>query len=152
MLHSSLFGVWVSFVVDSQRTGADVRGEGMQCDARLMVSRTGDEYGNGLSRARGFPFVRIELQQCGLVWQRCVPTEVQRLTWLAAAEFASAQSDRFVTLVQLVSQTEFPMCALISGGIRSTLRWPLFAWRQWRVRRAWARSQLTSLHITLGRG
>eukprot|EP01048_Picozoa_sp_COSAG05_P032221 COSAG05_NODE_12215_length_477_cov_0.997354_1_plen_76_part_10 len=40
----------------------------------------------------GFPFVRIELQECGLVWQRCVPTEVQRLKWLTAAEFASAQS------------------------------------------------------------
>ena len=44
---------------------------------------------------RGFPFVRIELQECGLVWQRCVPTEVQRLTWLAATEFASAQSDAY---------------------------------------------------------
>ena len=31
-----------------------------------------------------------------MVWQRCVPTEVQRLTWLAAAEFASAQSDAYV--------------------------------------------------------
>eukprot|EP01048_Picozoa_sp_COSAG05_P035444 COSAG05_NODE_15408_length_370_cov_1.140221_1_plen_51_part_10 len=47
--------------------------EGMKCDARLMVSRAEDEYGNGLSRAGGFPFVRIELQECGLVWQRCVP-------------------------------------------------------------------------------
>ena len=34
--------------------------------------------------------------ECGLVWQRCVPTEVQRLTWLAAAEFASAQLDAYV--------------------------------------------------------
>ena len=55
----------------------------------------GHEYGNGLSRARGFPFVRIELQQCGLVWQRCVPTEAQRLARLAAAEFASAQVDAY---------------------------------------------------------
>ena len=68
----------------------------MKCGARLMVLRTEDEGGYGLSRARGFPFVRIELQECGLVWQRCVPTEVQRLTWLAAAEFASAQLDAYV--------------------------------------------------------
>ena len=68
----------------------------MKCDARLMVSRAEDEYGNGLSRARGFPFVRIELQECGLVWRRCVPTEVQRLKRLTAAEFASAQSDAYV--------------------------------------------------------
>ena len=67
----------------------------MKCGARLMVLRTEDEGGYGLSRARGFPFVRIELQECGLVWQRCVPTEVQRLTWLAATEFASAQSDAY---------------------------------------------------------
>ena len=71
-------------------------GDEIECDARLMVSRAEDEDGYGLSRARGFPFVRIELQECGLVWQRCVPTEVQRLTWLAATEFASAQSDVYV--------------------------------------------------------
>lgn len=71
-------------------------GDEIECDARLMVSRAEDEGGYGLSRARGFPFVRIELQECGLVWQRCVPTEVQRLTWLAATEFASAQSDAYV--------------------------------------------------------
>ena len=70
-------------------------GDEVKCDARLMVLRTEDEFGYGLSRARGFPFVRIELQECGLVWQRCVPTKAQRLTWLAAAEFASAQADAY---------------------------------------------------------
>ena len=76
-------------------------GDEMECDARLMVSRAEDEGGYGLSRARGFPFVRIELQECGLVWQRCVPTEVQRLARLAAAEFASAQVDAYVNPVDV---------------------------------------------------
>ena len=71
-------------------------GDEVKCDARLMVLRTEDEFGYGLSRARGFPFVRIELQECGLVWQRCVPTEAQRLARLANVEFASAQADAFV--------------------------------------------------------
>ena len=70
----------------------------VECDAQLMASRAEEreEIVKGLSRARGFPFVRIELQQCGLVRQRCVPTEAQRLARLAAAEFASAQVDAYV--------------------------------------------------------
>ncbi len=47
----------------------------------------------GGSRARGFPFVRIEPGQYGLVWQRCVPTEAK---WLASAELTSRQTDAFV--------------------------------------------------------
>ena len=49
----------------------------------------------GGSRARGFPFVRIEPGHYGLVWQRCVPTEAQRLARLAEAKFTSRQLDAF---------------------------------------------------------
>ena len=31
-----------------------------------------------------------------LVWRRCVPTESQRLAWLAESEFCSRQTDAFV--------------------------------------------------------
>ena len=51
--------------------------------------------GIGVSRARGFPFVRIEPGHYGLVWQRCMPTEAQRLARLAEAEFTSRQLDAF---------------------------------------------------------
>ena len=39
--------------------------------------------------------VRIEPGHYGLVWQRCVPTEAQRLARLAEAEFTSRQLDAF---------------------------------------------------------
>ena len=39
----------------------------VKCDAQLMASRAEEMEEIGWSRARGFPFVRIELQQCGLV-------------------------------------------------------------------------------------
>ena len=68
----------------------------MKCGAHLMASRAEEMEEIGWSRARGFPFVWIELQQYGLVWQRCVPTEAQRLARLANVEFASAQADAFV--------------------------------------------------------
>ena len=67
-------------------------GETVMCDARLMVSKECEEE-MGWSRARGFPFVRIELSEHGLVWQRCVPTEAQRLARIDASEFYSAQID-----------------------------------------------------------
>ena len=62
----------------------------------LMAERCDEQMEIGWSRARGFPFVRIEPGQYGLVWQRCVPTEAQRLARIAHAEFASAQADWFV--------------------------------------------------------
>ena len=63
-------------------------------DLITMVSKDFEEE-LGLSRARGFPFVTIELSEYGLVWQRCVPTEAQRLARIEAAEFYSAQIDAF---------------------------------------------------------
>ena len=72
------------------------RGSGVvECEAWLMASRDGDEDRLGRSRARGFPFVRIEPGQYGLVWQRRVPTEAQRQAWLLQSEFYSAQLDAF---------------------------------------------------------
>lgn len=68
--------------------------ETVMCDAWLMVSKDFEEE-LGLSRARGFPFVTIELSEYGLVWQRCVPTEAQRLARIEAAEFYLAKIDAF---------------------------------------------------------
>ena len=50
----------------------------------------------GLTAPDTVQFVRIDPGQYGWFWQRCVPTEAQRLARLVNAEFASAQADAFV--------------------------------------------------------
>ena len=67
-----------------------------RCDARLVAERVEErEMWIGGSRARGFPFVRIEPGHYGLVCQRCVPTEAEQLAWLVESEFCSRQADAF---------------------------------------------------------